>query len=181
MVHKSQIRICGGSANLTNYLGPQICRFVICGIYLRTAHLRLNHHTVQDSYTAWKTFLDFLKNCWQISQSSTCGYVNWACILIAVIVVFHRRRFFVHRHRRQGRHRHWPGWRDCRRRCRRRILAADNAAAWAAGRLGSISGSAILRAQFGVSGEEILPVPVTVFHAVKKNNIVQSYIQIKQL
>jgi hypothetical protein len=31
--------ICRSSANLTNYLGPQICGFAICGFYLRTVHL----------------------------------------------------------------------------------------------------------------------------------------------
>ncbi len=34
---KCQLR----SANLTNYLSPQICGFAICGTYLRTTHFWL--------------------------------------------------------------------------------------------------------------------------------------------
>ncbi len=38
--HKSaKCHIRGRSANRTNYLGPQICGFAICGTYLRTVHL----------------------------------------------------------------------------------------------------------------------------------------------
>ncbi len=33
----AKCHICGRSANITNYLGSQDCRFVICGNYLRTA------------------------------------------------------------------------------------------------------------------------------------------------
>ncbi len=35
----AKCHICGMSANLTNYLSPQICEFSICGTYLRTAYL----------------------------------------------------------------------------------------------------------------------------------------------
>jgi hypothetical protein len=39
-VRKSAKRhVCGKFTYLTNYLSPQICGFVICESYLRTAHL----------------------------------------------------------------------------------------------------------------------------------------------
>ncbi len=36
---QSLIRICGMSANLTNYVSQQNCGFAICGTYLRTGHI----------------------------------------------------------------------------------------------------------------------------------------------
>jgi hypothetical protein len=59
--------ICGRSANLTNYLSPQIFVFAIFEIYLRTPHLRffllfskgLSTHGIEHNKNREKTFRFF--------------------------------------------------------------------------------------------------------------------------
>jgi hypothetical protein len=53
----AKCHICERSANLTNYLGPQICGFAVCGNYLRTAHL-------------WKYQISDLQGCGGSTGSS---------------------------------------------------------------------------------------------------------------
>ncbi len=51
-VRKSQIR--GRSANLTNYLSPQICLFAICGSYLtRTKNNRVGNSRTWKSHSLY--------------------------------------------------------------------------------------------------------------------------------
>ncbi len=61
--------ICGRSANLTNFVSPQVvCGFVICGTYLRTAHLwlfpKLNKSLAQRSYEKYKACYHFNSRLW---------------------------------------------------------------------------------------------------------------------
>ncbi len=54
--------ICGGSANLTNYLFPQICRFAICGTFVRITHFYYFYKS-KHSLPSFSTQKNFFLGC----------------------------------------------------------------------------------------------------------------------